>query len=311
MAETSVSGEIWHGLFYLYLTIALVVGALVLGWLLYSLWRFRARPGVAPPPDHPKPGHLSRERGHPVWSYVMAIIIAGIMFGLAFGTINAIHELETPPPEGTNLHVNVTGFQFGWRVNYTGTGGINVARANEWTVPVDVPVVANVTSQDVWHNFAIPDFRIRIDAIPGQTNHIWFQAQQTGDYQPVCVQLCGVGHALMKSKMHVVSQADFDKYLAAESQKEYDRFFKAGRNVVNATWDGQSFTVAGAKLDDTRPVAVNLTNNGQETQVFTLGAYNITLNPGATGGLFAQRIDAAPTLSAQGTRQSVDLRTVS
>ena len=307
MAETSVSGSIWSGLFYLYLTIALLIGALVLGWLFYSMWKFRWTPGAERPADAPRAGALSPDRGHPIWSYVMAILIAAIMFGLAFGTISAIHEMETPPPEGDHLHVNVTGFQFGWRVNFTGSGGVEFGRANEWTMPVGVPIVANVSSQDVWHNFAIPEFRIRIDAIPGpDPTHIWFQATEVGDYQPVCVQLCGTGHALMKSTMHIVPKADFDAYLAAESQKEYDRLYKAGRNVVNVTYDGAF--AASASLEEGRPIVLNLTNAAPTTETFTLGAHSITLAPGASGGLFTRAHDA--TLQA-GSGARLDLGTVS
>jgi cytochrome c oxidase subunit 2 len=306
--QTSISGGIWHDLFYLYLSIALVVGGLVLGWLLYSLWRFRSRAGVPKPEDHPRAGHLSGERGHPIWTYVMAIVIAAIMFGLAFGTISAVHELETPPPEGEHLHVNITGFQFNWKVRYETPSGLPFARVGDWTMPIDVPVVANVSSQDVWHNFAIPDFRIRIDAVPGQVNHIWFQATALGEYHPVCVQLCGLGHATMRSTMRIVDAAGFDAYMAAEAQREHDAFAKAGKRVVDATFDGATLT-ATSTSKATGPVIVRVENDGQDAQAFALGPSHAVVSAGGVGFLYAPDMASAGQLVATG-KASLDLGSV-
>src|SRR5687768_5936959 len=98
------------------MAIALIIGGLVIGWLAYILVKYRARPESARPRDAPRAGILPAERGHPLWSYVMALLIAVIMFGLAFGTISATHDLETPPEGVEWLNVTVTGFQFGWRL---------------------------------------------------------------------------------------------------------------------------------------------------------------------------------------------------
>ncbi|HEX2022287.1 MAG TPA: hypothetical protein VHH36_06205, partial [Candidatus Thermoplasmatota archaeon] len=198
------SSALWSSLYDLYMAIALLVGALVLGWLFYSLWRFRARPGALRPADAAIAGAIAPERGHPLWSYVMAALIAVIMFGLAFGTISAVETMENPPEGVERVHVDVIGYQFGWKYNYTGAGGvpfqITTPTTDESSIPrfpMGVPVVMNVTSQDVWHNFAIPGFRLRIDAVPGQVNHLWFRAVETGEERHVCVQLCGLNHAKM------------------------------------------------------------------------------------------------------------------
>lgn len=281
MAETSVSGSIFSNLFWLYMGIALIVGALVIGWLLVALVRFRSRPGMARPADAPMAGFLSAERGHPLWSYVMALVIGAIMFGLAFGTINAVTALETPPEDGDRLEIAITGFQFGWRVNFTGEGGVIVTRVNEWTVPVDTAIVATVRSQDVWHNFALPAYRVRIDAIPGETNDIWWKATETGEVRPVCVQICGNGHALMKSQMHVVSKDDFRAYLQRESEVEYQKIERAG-NVLNVTYDGASFSAESKQLNFTKPAAIRIANAGSAPERFTLGENVVEVAAGQT-----------------------------
>src|SRR5882672_2785 len=122
----SSGADLWNGLFFLYMGIALAVGALVVGWLLLSLVKFRWRPGQARPKDAPLPGVAPAERGHVLWVYVMAGVIGAIMFGLAFVSISATDTVEHPPDDARSVFVNVTGYQFGWIFDYTGQGGVPV-----------------------------------------------------------------------------------------------------------------------------------------------------------------------------------------
>lgn len=317
----SVSAGIWNDLFYLYMGIALVVGALVVGWLVYNMIAFRARPGQPRPPDAPRPGVIPVERGHPVWGYVMALAIAGIMFGLAFGTISALDAMEKPViQEGDQpLYMNVTGFQFGWKVDYVGAGGIPFQRINEWTVPADQPVIMNVTSQDVWHNFALPDYRVRIDAIPGEVTHIWFRALEPDVVNPVCVVICGTGHALMKSTMHVVPQEEYDQWLAAESAKEYarlERTFADGTrgSFVNVTFDGDSLQAAKEEVAAGRPVVVNLVHDGASPQEFSVSGADgddrrVTVQPGERAQFYL--VPAGGTLTVRAGDATAEIRVVS
>lgn len=257
----STSAGIFRSLYSLYMVIALIVGGLILGWLGYILVKFRARPGMPKPRDAPKAGVLPAERGHPIWSYVMAIVIAAVMFGLAFGTISAVHTLEEPPREGERVDAIVTGFQFGFRLTYAGEGGIPIAKITDWTIPVDTPIVADVVSADVWHNFAIPEFRIRIDVIPGQTNHIWWEAHETGEVRPVCVQICGVGHAQMHTNMIIVTKDEWRAYVANESANGYATLEKNGQ-LVNVTFDGEAFEIeTSEKFNASKPYALRIVSN--------------------------------------------------
>lgn len=290
---TSVSQGIFERLFNLYLIIALLVGALVIGWLLYSMWAFRARPDSPRPFDAPVPGILPAERGRALWSWVLAIGIAAIMFGLAFSTISAVDTLEKPPVDRQWQHHNVTGFQFGWKYNYTGVGGIPFQKIGSWTVPVDTVIVLNVTSQDVWHNYALTDFRMRVDAIPGEITKLWFEAKQTGSFPNVCVQLCGTSHALMKADMFVVSQAEYDAYLQKESKAAYEAFIRdAGRNPARGSVVHLNLTDGGVEpgaetLQPGKAVVFNVTNEGASPVTVTLGAHSATILPGTNGGVYA------------------------
>ena len=291
----SISTGIFERLFFTYMVIALLVGGAVIAWLFYSMWRFRARPGDPRPLDAPQPGVLPVERGHVLWVYVMAGGIAAIMFGLAFSTISAVHTLEEPPHDEEALYSNVTGFQFGWRFNYTGAGGVPFNVINEFTVPVDTPIVMNVTSTDVWHNFAIPDYRMRVDAIPGEVNLMWFQATEVAETHVACVQICGAGHAIMRANVHVLSKEDFARWMEERTTQAYATLERGG-SVSNLTLEpGGSVRYENA----TRPtrdgfVAVRVTNADAAAHDVRVGDQTFTLQPGGVRLVHAH----APTRDA-------------
>lgn len=308
---SSVSGGLFDDLYLLYMAIAVVVGGAVIAWLLTSLIRFRARPGMPRPRDAPVAGVQPAERGHPMWSYVMAGLIALIMFGLAFSTIGAINTIETPPEEEGRVHVTVTGYQFGWRYEYEGAGGIPVelnlfgGASDKFVVPKDRAVLLNITSVDVWHNFAIPDFRLRVDAIPGTVNKIWFRATETGDFRNVCVQICGLNHANMHSVMSVVTPEEFDAWLADASESEYDRLTTSylrtptRGSVLNATLSGDGLELTG-NYTSGRPVILNFANDFSTPTTVTVGGRSYSAAGSAVTRLFIAEPPAGPLEVAAG-----------
>jgi cytochrome c oxidase subunit 2 len=86
-------------------------------------------------------------------------------------------------------------------------------------VPVGKPVIAHLTSLDVIHSFAIKSMRVCQDAIPGMTIPTWFTPVKEGEYKITCAQLCGNSHYGMYATLKVVSQAEYDQWLAAQSAK--------------------------------------------------------------------------------------------
>lgn len=197
----------YDALFGLYFLIGAVVGVLVLSWLAVSLVRHRARAGDGD--DLPGEDEDSRGRGLHVW--IMVFGISGILFALAFGTLGTLHELEAVPADAHG--VVVTGFQFGWIFDYDQ----GFRTFNELRVPVGEPVRIEVTSMDVFHNFAVPDYRIRIDAIPEKMNTLWFNATEPGAARVMCVELCGVAHAYMKATLVAVPVAEYDAWVLEQT----------------------------------------------------------------------------------------------
>ena len=97
-------------------------------------------------------------------------------------------------------------------------------QAVEMHLPVDRPVIADITSKDVIHSFSVFVLRVKQDAIPGMRIPIWFEAGEVGNYEISCAQLCGNNHYSMKALMAVEDQATFDAWYAkaAEGPEEFD-----------------------------------------------------------------------------------------
>src|SRR5690606_31387232 len=80
--------------------------------------------------------------------------------------------------------------------------------------PVNQPVKFNIQSKDVIHDFWVPAFRMKIDAVPGITTSYRVRPKREGDFPVVCAELCGLGHAVMRQTAHVVGREEFDDWLA-------------------------------------------------------------------------------------------------
>jgi cytochrome c oxidase subunit 2 len=122
-------------------------------------------------------------------------------------TLMAFPTYEHPPSGPGNLDVGVTAQQFFFTFTYP-----NNKSSNLLVVPVNQVVVLNVTSKDVNHQFGIPDFRVKTDAIPGRHNVVWIQPNSIANYTIQCFELCGVGHATMITTLVVLSAGNFEAW---------------------------------------------------------------------------------------------------
>ncbi len=83
-------------------------------------------------------------------------------------------------------------------------------------LPIDKPVKALLRSKDVLHNFAVAQFRVKMDLVPGLVSYLWFTPTRTGNFEVLCEELCGVGHHTMRGMVVVDTQEDFDAWLAQQ-----------------------------------------------------------------------------------------------
>ena len=128
----------------------------------------------------------------------MPVVLLAVIVGFVFYKLPGIKNTPTASAaEQTNIKVEA--YQFYWLFTYPG-GRQSV---NVLTVPKDRVVTLDVTSADVAHSWWVPAFGGKIDAIPGKTNHTWFQAEKAGNYPIRCAEFCGIQHAAMHGFVHV------------------------------------------------------------------------------------------------------------
>ncbi len=196
MAISAPTADTWQSLYNLYWVLAVAAGAITIGALVFFATKYRARPGYGPV-HHEEDGKI------PIRTVlVIVMIMASVLAGAGYASFHAIGVYNNPP-NGWNdpnaLHVNVTGQRFSWSFNCTSGCGVPAVL----TVPRNKIVILNITSNDVFHSFGIPDLRVKADAIPGRSNLVWFQVSTPGTYRILCYELCGSGHAFMIAKLVV------------------------------------------------------------------------------------------------------------
>jgi cytochrome c oxidase subunit 2 len=175
----------------------------------FSVLEFRMRPGeeqLDGPPIH------GNTRLEVIWTALPAMLIVGLV---TYAYV-VLHDIEKAPAAGNpERAVAVTGQQFAWSFAYN-EGGKKFTTAQLY-LPAGESVKFDVRSKDVIHDFWVPDFRMKIDAVPGITTHYRVTPKNPagiGEHAIVCAELCGLGHAFMRSTVHVLSKPDFAKWVA-------------------------------------------------------------------------------------------------
>ena len=206
--------------FHTYVTIIITVIALfVLGLLVYVMARFNEKRNPEPTrTTHNTPLEIA-------WTVVPVLILVAIAipsFRLLFA------QYDFPKPD---LTITATGNQWYWSYEYPDHGitfdSIMVPEADlkagqprlltvdrEVVVPVNKNVIVGLKSNDVIHDWALPSFGVKLDAVPGRLQTTWFRAEREGIYYGQCSELCGRNHAFMPIAVRVVSEAEFADWLA-------------------------------------------------------------------------------------------------
>jgi cytochrome c oxidase subunit II len=184
--------------------VSIPIFVLVLTVVLYSVWAFRMRPGQENEDGPPIHGNTRLEV---FWTAIPAIILVSLC-SYAYAVLTDVEKTHAD-----ELHVKVHAIQFAWAFEYPQAGGRSVI-SNQLYLPKDRPVRFDIESGDVIHDFWVPAFRLKIDAVPGIVTHLRVTPTRLGTYPVVCAELCGLGHAVMRSTAHVMSPGAFDRWLA-------------------------------------------------------------------------------------------------
>jgi cytochrome c oxidase subunit 2 len=205
---TSSAGQI-DTLYHVLVIVSVPIFVLVMMVAIYSVLRFRARPGDK---SDGAPIH-GNARLEVIWVAIPTLIVSALA---AYAWI-VLDDVEAKKPN--ELVVDVYGQQFTWHYDYPQRAGKPV-RSTELVLPKDRPVYFRVHTNDVIHSFWVPEFRLKTDAVPGITTHIRVTPNRIGTYRVVCTELCGLGHATMRQIVRVVEPDQFDTYIQKKKQPQ-------------------------------------------------------------------------------------------
>jgi cytochrome c oxidase subunit II len=194
------------GLLYytLWLSIIVIVG--VGGAILYSIIRFRQKPGDDSIPEQSH-GNPAIELGLITIAVILTVLVAIPAMRVHFRYDTHVEATDA------DLVVNVTGYQWWWKFEYPQYG---ITTANELHVPTDKRIIVNLKSADVLHSFWMPRLVGKMDLIPNQNNSFWFTTEGAPPmvYRGQCAELCLGAHAYMRFRVIVDEQENFDQWVA-------------------------------------------------------------------------------------------------
>jgi cytochrome c oxidase subunit 2 len=208
----------YYDLFSAFFIIGLVAGGTVVGYMVYYAYANRKNIGR-------REFKISRAhfRSRAREAVVLAMISLTILFTLSAISDRMAYDIQTPPDDPGALTVEVTAFQWAFEFTYP---AYNITVVTDCRIPVNTQVIFNVTSIDVMHDFGLPQFKIKTDAIPGRYNIIWLSVPSLEGYNELtyqikCYELCGVGHTVMDGNLIVMSEAAFIQWVnqTATSQR--------------------------------------------------------------------------------------------
>jgi cytochrome c oxidase subunit II len=202
--------------FWFVTVICIAIFALVAAVIVYSLLKFRAGPedDSDGPPVH---GHTGLEIA---WTAVPAALVTAISIVSAVVLAQNGHLPSASASGGQRdpmkpLLVDVTAQQFAWLFEYPGFGK---ATSSTLRLPLRTPVQLTLHSLDVIHSFWVPEFGQKQDAVPGLEPKLVITPTRLGTFPVICTELCGLGHALMRSEAIVMTTEKFSAWAKQQQQ---------------------------------------------------------------------------------------------
>ncbi|MFZ5471531.1 MAG: cytochrome c oxidase subunit II [Myxococcota bacterium] len=155
-------------------------------------------------------------------AFIFAVVDGNLFVNTIIGLDKAFWNFSIPQNDANTVRIEVNAHQWAWDGRYAGEdkrfstpaapSPDDILTWNELHVPVDTPVHLQLTATDVIHSFYLPNFRVKMDAVPGQVNQLWFRAKEPGEFDIGCAQHCGTHHYKMKAKLIVHSQEDYRRW---------------------------------------------------------------------------------------------------
>ena len=205
--QASVQARTIDQLFSLEFKVIAFLFSLIVVFMVYSIFVFRRKPGDTTDAAHIE-GNTKLEV---VWT------IAPLATVMIFAALGGQSLSETLRAEPRPLEINVIGQQWAWRFEYPQYD----ITSDTLMMPLNKQAILHLSSEDVIHSFWVPEFRVKQDALPGGEDFerdLRITPSMLGEYKVRCAELCGTRHATMLSPVMVVSQVDFDAWLASQSE---------------------------------------------------------------------------------------------
>ncbi len=214
------------------------MAVLFAGWflfLVYAILKFRQKSG--------RQAHYHTQHFKLPTYLEIGVAVTEVLLLCAFSFPIFYHVRKEFPQKDKAIELRIVAEQFAWNIHYPGQdrvfgktdlerinsenplgldpsdphGADDVITLNQLHIPVDMPVIATLSSKDVIHSFSLPVMRVKQDVIPGQAIPIWFEAKKEGNFEIACAQLCGLGHYRMRGFFISESKEKFAAWL--EEQK--------------------------------------------------------------------------------------------
>jgi cytochrome c oxidase subunit 2 len=221
--------------FWFVTAICIGIFALVAAVIVFSVLKFRAQPDDDSdgPPIH---GHTGLEI---VWTAIPAALV------VAIAIVSAVVLARNGEAGANSLRVDVTAQQFAWSFKYPNDGNVT---SGTLRLPVNRSVTLHLTARDVIHSFWVPEFGQKQDTVPGLETTLVITPNRLGTYPVVCTELCGLGHAVMRTKAVVMTPAAFDAWAKRQSKAIGGGGATAGKAVFteNGCASCHTFRPAGA-----------------------------------------------------------------
>ena len=198
--------------------VAVLVGfwfLLAEGIFFWLIWRFRAKPGVKTQYITGKEKHLKR------WITIPHALVLVCDVFIIIGAVQVWYKVKQSLPE-PDYTVRVIGQQWAWVFQHPGQDreldtSDDIYTTDDMYVENDKTVHFQLTSRDVLHDFSVPVFRLKQDAVPGRTITGWFRATKAGTYDIQCAEICGIGHGVMAGRINVQNASEHAAWIAEHS----------------------------------------------------------------------------------------------
>ena len=190
----------------------LMIGALVGFWFFLAegiffwlIWKYRAKPGVK---SEYYEGHEKKIKKWITWPHALVLVCDVFII---IGAVQVWYNVKQRLPEADSV-IRIVGQQWAWTFQHPGADNEldtddDIFTVEDLHVEVDKTYHFRLESRDVLHDFSVPVFRIKQDAVPGRSITGWFRPTMTGEFDIQCAEICGIGHGIMAGRIHIEDAA--------------------------------------------------------------------------------------------------------